>query len=98
VSLDYPFYEELKRRGHQAAAWWRIGDVLYYLGLIPTFLLSVASVSLVPACLFFSVPWVYLAWSIAGVALSYLVWVFGCLLKGHSYKLAKRDGVDINDY
>jgi hypothetical protein len=38
VSLDYPFYEELVRRGRRAAWWWLVGDRLYYLCVLPAML------------------------------------------------------------
>lgn len=36
MSLDFPFFEELRKRRHPAAKWWRLGDGLYYLGLLGT--------------------------------------------------------------
>ncbi len=41
MSLDYPFYQELKRRQHPAAKWWWLGDALYYLGLLPALILGI---------------------------------------------------------
>ena len=38
MSLDFPFYEELRRRKHPGAKWWMLGDRLYYLGLLPAML------------------------------------------------------------
>lgn len=68
MSLDYPLYEELRRRGHKAAKWWRVGDTLYYLGLSSAPLFAVASVALLVACLMSSLSWTYLGWSLVGVA------------------------------
>ena len=34
MSLDYPMYEEMRRRGSRAAPFWLIGDRLYYAGLL----------------------------------------------------------------
>jgi hypothetical protein len=34
MSLDYPLYEEMLHRGSRAAPWWRIGDIIYYIGLL----------------------------------------------------------------
>ena len=95
MSLDYPLYEELKRLGHRAAKWWRIGDTLYYLGLISAPLFAVASVALFVACLMSSLSWAYLGWSLVGVAVGIVVHIGGRIIKGHSYTLAEKDGIDV---
>jgi hypothetical protein len=41
MSLDYPFYDELRRSQHLAAKWWLWGDILYYLGLLPAVILAI---------------------------------------------------------
>jgi len=98
MSLDYPFYEELRRRGHRAAIWWRVGDLLYYVGLLIALPLVVASVALVGACLMFTLSWEYLGWSLAGLASAVVVFLLGSSLKGRSYALAMKDGIDVRDY
>ena len=95
MSLDYPFYDELRRRGHHAAKWWRIGDALYYLGLIPALLFAVTAVALLVACLLSSLSWIYLGWSLVGVVLGVVVNIGGGMIKGHSYTLAEKDGIDV---
>jgi len=98
MSLDYPFYEELRRRGHRAAIWWRVGDLLYYVGLLIALPLVVVSVALVGASLMFTLSWEYLGWSLAGLASGVVVFLLGSSMKGHSYALAMKDGIDVNDY
>ena len=99
MSLDYPFYEELKRRKHRAARWWRLGDSLYYLGLI----LGVLSII---AFLFYFIiqllnnnfSWKYLLILFVFLMSCFLVFYTGASLKKISYQIAKKDGIDINDY
>ena len=94
MSLDYPLYEEMVRRKSRAAPWWRMGDILYYLGLL-------TAVAALPACN------AHALWSgRASVALWYaLVFISGLalffggsMLKAYSYRLAERDGIDPTQY
>ena len=98
MSLDFPFYEELRRRNHPAAKWWRIGDTLYYIGLLPLFPLVPFSIANVIRYLFgyssFGVMICFLVLS----TLSFSVFYCGARLKGHSYSLAAKDGIDVDDY
>ena len=98
MSLDYPFYEEVRRRGHRAAIWWRVGDFLYYVGLLIALPLIVISVALVGVCLMSTLSWGYLGWSLAGLASAVVVFLLGSSMKGHSYALALKDGIDVRDY
>jgi hypothetical protein len=95
VSLDYPYYEELRRQGHRAAWWWLVGDRLYYFGLLP-------AVLALPAAAVLFVAWLlglgehYL--TVAGLAaltfpVAVLVFVVGSSAKRHAYTLAERDGI-----
>jgi uncharacterized membrane protein len=34
MALDYPLYQEMKRRGSPAASLWLAGDRMYYAGLL----------------------------------------------------------------
>jgi len=38
MSLDTPDYQAMRASGSRAASLWRVGDVLYYLGLLPAVL------------------------------------------------------------
>jgi hypothetical protein len=94
MSLDYPLYEEMVRRRSRAAPWWRIGDSLYYIGLL-TAIISIP-VGWAHFSLYGSVAvglWCLLAF-ICGAA----VWFIGALLKSYSYRLAERDGIDPSQY
>jgi hypothetical protein len=92
MSLDYPYYEELRRRQHHAARWWLLGDRLYYLGLLPA-VLAVAGVlmALLAGVLGWGWRWLLIAGPVlvAGVG----VCVTGWLLKRHAYVLGERDGI-----
>lgn len=95
MSLDFPFFEELKKRKHPAAKWWRLGDCLYYLGLLGA-VGSVLAVPIVTACcLLFQWSWLYLLYSGLALLLFALVFVMGSLFKGMSYKMAEKDRIPI---
>lgn len=94
MSLDYPFYEELCRRKHRAAWWWLLGDRLYYLGLLPAALaVPGAGVALLAGLLGWG--WYWLVADVAVFVLGAVVFVLGSSLKGHSYRLAERDGIEV---
>jgi len=96
MSLDYPFYEELRRRGHPAAKWWRLGDMLYYLGLLPAMLLAIpAIVSLV------GLAWAVSKlkiWILALFVVSVAVFLVGTRCKLRSWRMAAKDGINVNNY
>lgn len=97
MSLDYPFYEELRRRDHRAAGWWLVGDRLYYLGLLTT---AVAAL-MVPVGLAFGFgdgDWRLAVRSGLLLPAGVGVFVLGGWLKGRSYRLAERDGIDPGRY
>lgn len=96
MSLDCPFYQELVKRNHPAAKWWRRGDLLYYIGLLP------ATVLFFPAAM----AWQTLpadgggwqVWVLYAFGLAVAVFVLGARLKAKSWRMAARDGIDVNDY
>jgi len=88
MSLDYPFYEELKRRKSPAAKWWRLGDVLYYVGLLGAFF------SLFGGIIFWGVFFKLFIAFLVFLAIFFL----GGYLKSKSYLMAGREGIDINQY
>jgi hypothetical protein len=92
MSLDYPFYEELRRLKHRGAKWWIIGDRLYYLGLLPAITaIPGAGVGLI--YLLMGRGWgCLIAWA-AVFAVGTLVFFVGASLKSHAYRLAERDGI-----
>ncbi len=99
MSLDYPFYEDLKRRKHKAAKWWLLGDLLYYLGLLPGLLSIPASIIyLILKCLNSEFPWRYLLYWFLFLILCLVVFYTGAYLKRISYQMAKKDGIDANNY
>lgn len=91
MSLDYPFYEQLVRRRHRAARWWRIGDRLYYPGLLS----ALFGLMFAPA---YSVFWpdggrTPVVASVVAIGLGVGVLLAGAWLKGRAYTLAARDGI-----
>lgn len=101
MSLDYPYYQELRRRKHKAAIWWRIGDILYYLGP----LIAVAAIAIVLMNAYQSffgtaqavartAPWrsIFL---VSGVLLAFgaALHRLGRFLKGRAYRMGERDGI-----
>ncbi len=97
MSLDSPFYEELRRRQHPAAKWWRWGDALYYLGLLPAVILAIpALVSLLR--LPFSGIARWQAWVLSLFVLFFGIFLHGTRLKLKAWKLAAKDRINVNDY
>jgi hypothetical protein len=94
MSLDYPFYEELCRRKHRAAWWWLIGDRLYYLGLLPAGAFVPGAVLALGAGLL-GWGWSWLLLAAVTFVLGAVVFVVGSSLKGRSYRLAERDGIEV---
>jgi hypothetical protein len=86
MSMDYPYYEELCRRKHPARRWWRVGDILYYVGVLSA-LLGPPIAALVGA------------WDHAGIVfgVSLFIFVCGVLAKRYSYVLGKRSGINVDD-
>jgi len=81
MSLDYPYFEKMKRDCPRAARYWRAGDVLYYLGLLSGIISAIA---------FVGSRSIDLALAALGGA---LVYALGIFLKGKSYEIAERSGV-----
>lgn len=100
MSLDYPFYEELCRRKHPAAKWWRWGDMLYYLGLVPALLLLLPillTLSPLPTPFSERLPQL-VTWIRYLFGLFVTIFLLGSWLKGKSWRMAKQNGIDVNDY
>jgi hypothetical protein len=97
VSLDYPFYEQLKRRRHPAAKWWRLGDALYYLGLVPAVFTALpALISLLDVVCGW---WPSRRpWPLVTFLAAVLVFLAGARLKLRSWRMAARDGIYVDDY
>jgi len=98
MSLDYPFYEELKKRNSPAAKWWKIGDSLYYLGLLPAVICIVLTPCLLIAAYVFEMQHKYWQFSLILFIISVIVFFIGSYLKARSYAIGKSEGVNINDY
>jgi hypothetical protein len=96
MSLDYPLYQELCRRQHPGAKWWRFGDALYYVGLLPALMLVLpALVALI------RLPFGIARWQVAVLFLLALfagVFILGTRLKRKAWTMAARDGIKVNDY
>jgi hypothetical protein len=95
---DTPFYEELKRRGHKAAKWWLLGEILCYLGFLASIVLAFRLLLALIGCLLGGRPWIALLYSFLFMVLCVLVIFIGDFFKGKSYKMAKEDGIDVNDF
>ncbi len=98
MSLDMPFYEELRRRGHRAARSWLIGDCLYYIGLLMAMLAVAAGAISIVLAIVGGARWLYVLYAIALFVAGVAVFVAGSLLKGRSYRLAAQDGIHVRDY
>lgn len=85
MSLDYPFYQELRRRRHAGANWWIVGDRLYFIGLLA------AVISLVVT------PWFGIR-AIAASAAGMATFFVGACCKRHSYLLGAKDGINVDEY
>ncbi len=96
MSLDYPFYQELQRRKHPAAKWWRVGDALYYLGLLPALGLAIPAVIALIRIPFAFAKWQ--AWVLVLFALFVAIFLLGTRLKLKSWTMAARDGIDVNKF
>ncbi len=96
MSLDYPFYKELRRRQHPGAKWWRLGDALYYIGLLPALILVFpALVALI------RLPFGIARWQVAVLSLLALfagIFFLGTRLKLKAWTMAARDEINVNDY
>jgi len=91
MSLDTPYYEELRRRRHPAANWWIIGDLLYYAGLFgaligPLICVGIALTQGGGWKLWLAVPGAFVAGA--------LVLCLGSLCKALARSLGQRDGID----
>jgi hypothetical protein len=96
MSLDYPFYEELRRRQHPAAKWWRWGDALYYLGLTPAIVLAIPALWSLGTSISNLARWQ--VWVLSLFAFFVAVFFVGTQLKLKSWKMAAKDGINVNDY
>lgn len=92
MSMDYPFYEELCRLKHPGRYWWRIGDCLYYLGMLPAITgLLFLPFTVLPAL--WSGDWTNAVTNVLVVFTFLVVWCIGGAMKLRSYRLAERDGI-----
>jgi hypothetical protein len=104
--MDYPFYEELCRRKHPAAAWWLAGDWLYYLGLLPAVIGVAGVVASGPFWLLGLFPneseglklGVMCVLGLAATAVGLPVWIVGGHLKRVAHEWGRRDGIREEDW
>jgi hypothetical protein len=98
MSLDYPLYEEMVRRKSRGRWFWRMGDYLYYIGLLTLcgspvlYLIFTGS-----KAAGLGTPNPHLVAGVAGL-LGICVFMLGGFLKGISYTIAKKEGIDIQRY
>jgi hypothetical protein len=80
MSLDFPNFEKMKRECPPAARYWRIGDRLYYFGLLSGIISALA----------------FIGFRITNFAIaalcSVLVFALGIFLKRKSYVIANQSG------
>lgn len=98
VSLDVPFYEELRRRGHPAARIWLVGDCLLVLGQFTAAVMFVCLAVAVVGALAGWFNWYAVLLAIGLCAFGVAMFLSGGRLKGRSYRLAVRDGIHVDDY
>ena len=97
MSLDYPLYKELRRRNHPAARWWKWGDALYYLGLVPAVILVFPALLPVSGPVAAALPhWKIWVQSLLGFFVA--IFLLGSWLKGKAWRMSRKDGIDGNDY
>lgn len=93
MSLDYPLYQEMVRRGSRGRWFWRIGDWLCYIGVMGLVLVLI----LWPLMFFSKYDNMGMA-AAGGVFLMAAVYVLGSFLKKVSYRIALSEGLDITEY
>ena len=93
MSLDYPLYEEMLRRGSRGRWFWRIGDWLCTAGILGFVLVLI----LWPFVFFFKVSDTGMA-AAGSLVLMAAVYVLGNSLKKVSYRIALGEGIDIVKY
>lgn len=92
MSLDYPNYEEMIRRGSRGRWFWPIGDWMYYLGILLGLIWPMGAVSkwinnpLIPV-------WPFVLVWLGLVALIPL----GLHLKKLAYHIAEKEGIDFSN-
>jgi hypothetical protein len=97
MSLDYPFYDELRRRRHPAAKWWLWGDILYYFGLLPAVILSLPVLWSLFKLQFSGVAR-WQAWILSLFAFFVVIFLLGTRLKLKAWKMAEKDGIKVQNY
>lgn len=98
MSMDYPLYEEMIRRKSRGRWFWRIGDWLYYIGLLiflssPIFIGMVVYVKLTKTGKGSPLAAGAL-WALFGAC----VFLLGGWLKNLSYSIAEKEGIDVRKY
>ena len=90
---DYPFYEEMVRRGSRGRWFWRIGNWLCLAGLLGIALF----LTLWPLALYFRLVYAGIDYAFSLLALAAL-YTLGSFLKRISYRIALGEGMDITQY
>ncbi len=91
MSLDYPLFEAMKARGlRKACIYWRVGDTLYYIGLLSAILAPLAIGAYLTVARF---PGRGLVLALTAFVLGAAVCVVGMLFKGRSHAIAEEQGV-----
>ena len=97
MSLDYPLYKELRRRNHPAARWWKWGDTLYYLGLVPAVFLVLPALLPVSGPVAAAFPH-WKTWVLSLLGFFVMIFLLGSWLKGKAWRMARQDEIDGKDY
>lgn len=94
MSLDYPLYEEMVRRKSRGRIWWRVGDFLYYLGLLAVMFSVPMGIGHMVLANSLAIGLRYLIAFVAGV----VVFFIATKLKAYLRLLATQDGIDVKKY
>ena len=92
MSLDYPLYEEMRRRKSLGAPIWLLGDRMYYLGLFIVIFSVLGGIAIA------QFPRLEEWYAGVGLVTGIVCFGVGVRLKSKSYTLAERDGINVQDY
>lgn len=97
MSGNHPLYEALRRLDHPGAWWWRVGDITYYLGVIPAFLLGAGGVLTLIGLAAGWNDWRVAAKTISLCVFSSGIAAVGRLMRRRAFRLAARDGIEAEE-
>ncbi len=93
MSDNHPLYNVLRKLDHPGAWWWRMGDITYYIGVIPAFLFGAGSIVAFVGMLARWNDWRVPAKTASLFVFCVLIAVCGSMMRRHAFRLAERDGI-----